>query len=92
MAQIRNLQNNVNSLSGSSPGATHVPSQPLIVPSPRGMLSARDFYDPESGSSSGTTHVSDQVSTIYEFHDLTTLRFWIAAKFTDLYGYCFKRV
>ena len=49
LTQIQDLQNKVNSLSdaiefhdsetGSSSGATHVSSQPLIIPSPRTMRS-----------------------------------------------------
>ena len=51
LAQIRDLQNKINSLSGarefydpetaSSSGATHVPSQPSAIPSPR-TTSCRD--------------------------------------------------
>ena len=47
LTRIQDLQNKVNSLSdarefydpetASSSGATHVPSQPLIIPSPRTM-------------------------------------------------------
>ena len=64
MAQIRDLQNKVNSLSD-----------------------AREHYDPESGSSSGATHVLDQISTILSSRtDIATLRFWMTAKYTELYG------
>ena len=55
------------------------------------LSDARDFYDLESGSSSGSTHVPDQTSTILSFQDIATLRFWIATKYTELYGYYGKR-
>ena len=55
------------------------------------LSDAREFYDPESGSSSGTTHVPDQTSTVLSSRTLP-LRFWIAAKYTELYGYYGRRL
>ena len=55
------------------------------------LSDGREFYDPESGSSSGATHVLDQTSTILSSQNLATLRFWIAAKYTELCGYHWKR-
>ena len=57
LTQVQDLQNKVNLLAdtiefydpetASSSGASHVPSQPLIIPSPSGMLS-RDSGLPSS--------------------------------------------
>ena len=55
------------------------------------LSDAREFYDPESGSSSGATHVPDQNPYCSECWDLATLRFWIAAKHTDVYKYYGRR-
>ena len=51
------------------------------------LTDTREFYDPESGSSSGATQVLDSTPTNSEFQDIASLRFWIAAKYTELYGY-----
>ena len=54
------------------------------------LSDTREFSDPASGSSSGATHVPDQISTILSSRT-AALRFWIAAKYEELYGYNGKR-
>ena len=65
LAQIQDLQNKVNSLSdardfddpetASSSGASHVPSQPLNIPSPKGMLSRDSGLSLDTRNSMGTS-------------------------------------
>ena len=68
MAQIRDFQNKVNSLSDD-----------------------RELYDPESGKQLWSDTRSGSNFYDSEFQDLATVGFWIAAKYTELYGYYGKR-
>ena len=52
---------------------------------------AREFYDLESRSSSGATHVLVKKNYDSESQDHASLRFWIAAWYTELCVYCGKR-
>ena len=65
LTQIQDLQNKVNSLAdatefydtktASRSGASHVPSQPLIFPSPRGMLSRDSGLPHDARNTMGTS-------------------------------------
>ena len=66
LTQFQDLQNTVNSLSdarecfydpatASGSGASHVPSQPLNIPSPRGMLSRDSGWPRDTRNVMGTS-------------------------------------
>ena len=49
------------------------------------LVRCKNFYDPESDPRSWSNFYDP------EFQEFATLRLWIAAKYTELYGYCGKR-
>ena len=65
MAQIQELQDKVNSLydsrgfydseTASSSGLSHVPSQPVSIPNPRGMIGRDPCLQPDTRNSLGTS-------------------------------------
>ena len=61
LTQIQDLQDKVNARefydpeTASSSGAPHVPSQPLIIPSPRGMRSRDSGFPLDARNTMGTS-------------------------------------
>ena len=94
VTQIQDLQNKVNSLSeatefhgpqtASSSGACHVPSQPLTIPSPRGMPSRDPGLPLDTRSIVGTS------GNVFESNP--TREGPPSALFEDSFGIIFSRI
>ena len=72
MVQVQELQDQVNSLNdarhffdpetASSSGLSHVPSQPMGIPSPRGLVSRGSLLQPAARNTLGTSgHVFEDL-------------------------------
>ena len=66
-------------------------TQILDLRNTNSLSDARECYDSETASSSGASHVPSQPLIIPTPREVPPPRFWIASKYTELYGYYGKR-